>query len=139
MNTDATEEPGPASSAPAWSSADLRFFDDVRELEITAPRTDGTFGAWTPIWVVVVKTDVFVRTWHRRETGWYGRAVRTRRARLRVSGETVDVMVDPTGESDAVDEAYRAKYGAGGAQSMVTTEAAASTLRLRAVQRRHSS
>jgi hypothetical protein len=44
----------------------------------------------------------------------------------------VDVEVTATGDSSAavIDEAYRTKYGAAGAQSMVTVEAAASTLRL---------
>ncbi len=46
--------------------------------------------------------------------------------------ELVEVMGTPTAEvdADAVDTAYVAKYGASGASSMVTAEAAASTLLL---------
>ena len=59
---------------------------------------------------------------------------------IRVSGEAVEVIVDVAGDDEAaaVDAAYRTKYGTGGAESMVTAEAAASTLRLtlRAAARR---
>lgn len=123
--------PQDRSSAP-WTSEDLRHLADSRELEIAVARADGGVGRGTPIWVVVVGDEVFVRTWHRRRTGWYGRAVESARASIRVSETAVDVVVAVTGDADAhaVDEAYRAKYGAAGAQSMVTPEAAASTLRL---------
>ena len=68
--------------------------------------------------------------WHRRTTGSYGRAVESRHAFVRVSGNPTEVVVTAAGARDAisVDAAYRTKYGAGGAASMVTAEAAASTL-----------
>jgi hypothetical protein len=114
-----------------WAPDDLRHLAGLRELEIAAPTYDGRPGPWTPIWVVVVGELVYVRTWQRRDTGWYGRAVASGRSRIRVSGAVVDVTVTVSGDADAdaVDTAYRAKYGAGG-RSMATAEAAASTLRL---------
>ena len=122
------------SDAPggAWTAEDLRYLAGLRELEIAAAKVGGGHRPWTPIWVVVVDDEVFVRTWYRRSVGWYGRAVESRRAQIRMSGgDRVDVVVTATGsaDADAVDVAYRSKYGAG-AQSMVTAEAAASTLRL---------
>jgi hypothetical protein len=119
------------TTAP-WATEDVRFLAGARELQIAVPHADGRPGAWTPIWVVVVEDEVFVRTWQRRSTGWYGRAVHAARARIRVADRSVDVIVAGTGDADqdAVDSAYRAKYGAAGARSMVTAEAAASTLRL---------
>jgi hypothetical protein len=123
-----------SSHAPgeSWTSEELRYLDASRELEIAARRASGNPGAWTPIWVVVVEDEVFVRTWHRRTTGWYGRAVTSGRASIRVAGNSVDVTVTVVGESrvETVDAAYRTKYGPAGAQSMITAEAAASTLRL---------
>lgn len=115
-----------------WTSAELRYLDASRELEIAARRVSGDPATWTTIWVVVVEDEVFVRTWHRRTTGWYGRAVKSARASIRVAGHSVDVIVTVTGgtASDAVDAAYRTKYGVAGAQSMTTAEASASTLRL---------
>ncbi|MGC5221468.1 DUF2255 family protein [Micromonospora sp. DT81.3] len=119
-------------SGPTWSPQDLRHLDGLRELEISVPPADGVPGRWTPIWVVVADDEVFVRTWHRRNTGWYGRAVASGSALIRMRGEPVHVIVTATGstDADAVDASYRAKYGAAGAQSMLTAEAVASTLRL---------
>jgi hypothetical protein len=121
------------SNAPGgtWTAEDLQHLAGLRELEIAAAKVGGGHGPWTPIWVVVVEDEVFVRTWHRRSTGWYGRAVGSGRARIRLSGDSVEVVVAATGATgaDAVDAAYRTKYGAG-ALSMITAEAAASTLRL---------
>ncbi|MGU3643359.1 DUF2255 family protein [Microbacterium sp. C23T] len=115
-----------------WSSEELRVLSGAIEIEVSASRGDGGFGRWTTIWVVVAGAEVFVRTWHRRETGWYGGAVRSGAARVRVGDTTVDVTVEGIGDTDAatVDAAYRSKYGDLAARSMVTAEAAASTLRL---------
>jgi len=123
----------PAHLAPTtpWPSAELRHLAGARELQIAAPYRDGSPGPWTPIWVVVVAGEVFVRTWHRRDTGWYGRAAESGRASILVSNDPVDVIVTEAGGTDAatIDAAYLDKYGVG-AQSMVTAEASASTLRL---------
>lgn len=118
-----------------WSAEDLRLIDAAEELQIAVRRDDGSLRRWLPIWVVRAGGQVYVRTWYRRETGWYGLAVRTRRARIRVPGLEADIAVEDVGDaspetSAEVDEAYRAKYGPGGAGSMVTAEAVASTLRL---------
>ena len=106
-----------------------------RELEIAVRRADGTLRPWTPIWVVHVVGDVYVRTWYRRDTGWFGLALSTRRARVRVPGVEVDVRIEdvgvgPSGLRDDVDDAYRDKYGGGSTENMVGDEAAATTLRL---------
>ncbi|MFG1603508.1 DUF2255 family protein [Actinoplanes sp. NPDC049265] len=108
----------------AWSPAQLADIGSAYELEILGRR-------WTTIWAVVAGTQVYVRTWHRRDTGWYGHVLRTGHARVRVPGLEAGVRVEDIGlaERDAVDAAYRAKY-AGGAASMVTDTAATSTLRL---------
>jgi hypothetical protein len=117
-----------------WSQVALAALDAAADLEIAVRRTDGGLRAWTPVWVVRVAGQVYVRTWHRRGTGWYGHAVATGRARVRVPGLIADVTVHdvgagPDGLRAAVDAAYRAKYGAG-AGSMVSDAAAASTLLL---------
>jgi hypothetical protein len=119
-------------SASSWSLQHLRALSDAIEIEVSAPRRDSGPGRWTPIWVVVAGRDVFVRTWHRRETGWYGGAVRSGVARIRVGDASVNVTVEMIGDTDAaaIDASYRRKYGDLAARSMVTVEAAASTLRL---------
>ncbi len=120
-----------------WPAEALARIGAAHELEIATERADGTRRRWTPIWVVRAGDQVYVRSWHRRDTGWFGDAVRSRRARIRVPGveadvtvTEADVTVTEADERASVDAAYRAKYGEAGSASMVTAEAAATTLRL---------
>jgi len=122
--------------ASAWSPAELREIDATPELQIAGRRADGTLRRWVPIWVVSTGGQVYVRTWYRRDTGWFGQALASGRARIRVLGLEADVTVADVGEGTpdlraGVDAAYEAKYGRGGAtERMVSAEAAAATLRL---------
>ena len=118
-----------------WPAEDLRRLDDAVEFEIAVRRSDGSLARWVPIWVVCAGGRVYVRTWHRRQTDWYGRALRSRQARIRVPGLEAEVTIEDLGDASStitaeVDAAYRTKYGPGGAESMVTSDAAASTLEL---------
>ncbi len=118
----------------SWTPEQLARVDAARELEIAVRRADGTLRPWTPIWVVHVGGDLYVRTWYRRDTGWFGLAVSTRRARVRVPGVEVDVHIEdvgvgPSALRENVDDAYRDKYGGGSTGNMVG-DAAATTLRL---------
>jgi hypothetical protein len=82
--------------------------------------------------------QVYVRTWHRRTTGWFGQVLTEPRARVRVPGLETDVTVEDVGEGSgqlraSVDEVYRMKYGRYGQTTvgqMVSDAAAAATLRL---------
>jgi hypothetical protein len=122
----------------AWSPDELERIGTAEELQITTSRADGTLRREVPIWVVCASGQVYVRTWYRRDNGWFGHAVDSRRARIRVPGLEVDVAIEDVGDGKAelrasVDAAYRAKYGRYGGTSvdrMVTDDAAASTLRL---------
>lgn len=122
----------------AWSTEALARFAGADELEIAVRRADDTLHSWTPIWVVVASEHVYVRTWYRRDSGWFGRALRTRRARVRVPGLEADVVEDVGATAgalrDDVDAAYRAeygsRYGSGAVDRMVGDDAAAATLRL---------
>jgi len=121
-----------------WSPDELERIDSAEELEIAVKRADGTLRRWVPIWVVRVGDQVYVRTWHRRETGWFGHVLGSRRARIRVPGLEADVAVADVGEGTArlradIDTAYRRKYGSYGSSSveaMVSEAAAVATLQL---------
>jgi hypothetical protein len=119
-----------------WSPDDLERIGSARELQIAVKRDDGTLRRWVPIWVVLVDEQIYVRTWYRRETGWFGHVLSSRRARIRVPGVEADVAVKDVGRGTAllragVDTAYRTKYGSSSSTaSMVTPEAAATTLQL---------
>ena len=114
-----------------WSTEQLNAIDGADELEIAGRR-------WTPIWVVRVGDQVFVRTWHRRDTGWFGHVLQEGRAKVRVPGVAAEVTVEdvgvgPAGLRAGVDAAYRAKYGRygeGTVAQMVSDTAAVTTLRL---------
>ena len=99
-----------------WSPHELQVIQAATELQIAVRRTDGTLHRWTPIWVVSCDGQVYVRTWFRRDTGWFGHALRSRRARIRVPGLQADAAVEdagkgPPGLRQRVDTAYRDKYG----------------------------
>lgn len=118
-----------------WSRPELQSIDTAAELHIAVKRADGTLRRWTPIWAVCADDQVYVRTWYRRDTGWFGHAVRSRRARVRVLGLEADVIVEDVGEPavglrESIDTAYRTKYGSAGSASMVTASAVTTTLRL---------
>ncbi len=90
-----------------------------------------------------VSGQVYVRTWCRRDNGWFGHVVDSRRARIRVPGLAADIAIEDVDDDKAelragVDAAYRAKYGRYGETTvdrMVTDDAATSTLRLIPEQR----
>jgi hypothetical protein len=121
--------------ATAWSAEQLDRISQSRELQISIRRTDGTLRPSVPIWVVCVDDAVYVRSWYRRTTGWFGHVLNSSQARIRVPGLAADVAIADVGVSTAefranVDVEYRSKYGPSGHQSMVTDDAAATTLRL---------
>ena len=117
-----------------WSAEQLDLIGQSAELDIASRRVGGTLRSPVPIWVVGVEGAVYVRTWYRRTTGWFGHVIEVPRAHIHVPGLDADVIVTdlgdgPSGLRASVDAAYRSKYGAGH-RSMVTDDAAATTLRL---------
>ena len=123
------------SGRTSWPADALDRIGAAIELEIAVRRADGSLRAPLPIWVVRAGDQIFVRSWYRRDTGWFGLAVRTGQAHIRVPGLEADVSVEDLGDNDAalraeIDAAYRRKYGDAGAGSMVTDAAAVTPLRL---------
>ena len=121
-----------------WSPDELERIDKAEELRIATQRSDGTLRRDVPIWVVSAGGQVYVRTWYRRDDGWFGHAVNSRRARIRIAGLEADAAVEDIGDDKSdlragIDAAYRAKYGRYGETTvdrMVSDDAAATTLRL---------
>ena len=119
-----------------WTPGELQQLGAAHELEIASRRADMTLRGWVPIWVVSTGGQIYVRTWYRRETGWFGQVLTSLRARIRVPGLEADAAVEdvgtgPPGLRAEIDAAYSAKYGRhGGTERMVTDEAAAATLRI---------
>jgi hypothetical protein len=102
--------------------------DAAREGEIAVRRADGTLRRAVPVWVVCAGSRVCVRTWYRRDTGWFGEALRSHRARLRIEEWEAEAGVVEVGQGsrehrDAVDAACRVEYRSFGAVACGRPEA----------------
>lgn len=118
----------------SWSGEQLDRISQSGELQIASRGTDGTLRKWVPIWVVCVDDTVYVRTWYRRTTGWFGHVLELPQARIRVPGlETCSSQTSAKVPQDSVRASTprtARSTGPSGHQSMVTADAAATTLRL---------
>ena len=98
----------------SWTPADLTALAADGDLYISPLRQDGrTYARPTQIWWVDVDGEMFVRAWHGPTARWYRTALAQGRGRVRVGSLTTDATfrAAPTENADAVDAAYRAKYG----------------------------
>jgi hypothetical protein len=82
----------------SWSGEQLDRIGQSGELQIASRDTDGALRKWVSIWVVCVDDAVYVRTWYRRTTGWFGDVLELHQARIRVPGLEVDVLITDVGE-----------------------------------------
>jgi hypothetical protein len=119
----------------AWNQDRLEQIGGTDELRITSYRDDGSLRRWTPIWVVQVGDDLYIRSVRGREGAWYRHAAAGHAARIRAGDLETDVMVEPADDASTnaqVEEAYRAKYrGRESSVGAITAPAAAeTTLRL---------
>jgi hypothetical protein len=118
-----------------WTNDELQRIAAAEELDIAPVRRNGDLRRATPIWVVRAGDELYVRAAYGADKGWHGVARRSRRARIAVGGSERDVIVEDAdrGILDAVDAAYRDKYGRRYAQivdSITDAEHRATTLRL---------
>jgi hypothetical protein len=121
-------------TAANWTTDELGRIGRAEELQIAPQRRDGSLCRPLPIWVVRVGDDLFVRSWRGADGGWYRAAEGTHQADMSAEGVAKHVTLADAGDdvNDAVDAAYRAKYGrhSGYVEPMVAPEARATTLRL---------
>lgn len=118
----------------AWTENELRSIGEAQELEIAPVRRNGDLRRSTPIWVVRVGDDLFVRAAYGSGSGWYGVAQTSRQARISAGGVERDVTIEDADDSvfGAVDAGYRDKYGsyASIVGSITDAEHRATTVRL---------
>ena len=118
----------------AWTRQELDLIGAARELEIAVRRRDGSLRRPLPIWVVRVGNELYVRSWRGTDGSWYRTARTTHEARISAGGVERDVALADAGDEvyDAVDDAYRAKYGrySSYVEPMIARQARATTLRL---------
>jgi hypothetical protein len=119
----------------AWSEDELRRIGEAEELQIAPVRRNGELRARTPIWVARAGDDLYVRAAYRPGSRWHRVARTSRQARIWAGGVEKDVTVQDADPAvlDAVDAAYREKYGGRHASIVDTindTDHRATTLRL---------
>jgi hypothetical protein len=119
----------------SWTSDELDRIGSADELRITSVRADGALRPYVPIWVVRVGDDLYVRSYRGADGGWFRHLRERDRGRIKAGGVEREVAVAAAADevADAVDEAYRGKYGRYGSRlvdPMIAAPARGTTLRL---------
>jgi hypothetical protein len=118
-----------------WTQDELTRISKADELQITSRRRDGSLRPFVTIWVVRSGDELYVRSAYGHENGWFQRALSSGEGRIRAGGVERDAAFEEPGAAvDAeLHAAYHAKYDRYGpslAGTVVSPEAARSTLRL---------
>ena len=118
-----------------WTADDLAGLDGRDEIDVASTRTDGSLRPFVTVWFVRVGDDLYVRSAHGPENGWFRRALGSGEGRVRGGGIERDVTFAVPGSDvhEPLDAAYHAKYdryGRGMVRTVVSPDANRSTLRL---------
>ena len=118
----------------SWTADELSRIAAADELELAARRSDGSLRSPVTIWVVRYREDLYVRSWRGTTAGWFRAVQAGREGRISAGGVAKDVVfvaISEEGINNAIDVAYRSKYGRSRyATPMVTEPARTTTLKL---------
>jgi hypothetical protein len=118
-----------------WTNDQLEKVGKAEELQIASVRRDGTLRKPVTIWAVRHGDDLYVRSVRGRSGQWFRGTQERHEGRIRAGGVQQDVTFVNAGHDvdDEVDAAYRAKYRryAGSIlNSVLTTEARSTTIKV---------
>jgi hypothetical protein len=118
-----------ADMTVGWKPQILSEIGDREEIRISSERTGGGYNRWTPVWVVRVGDDLYVRSGFGKNGFWYRHATGSQ---AYVDAEGVQYKVSLILDRDpvsigAVDEAYRQKYSADPSLPLLLSDRARST------------
>ncbi len=102
----------------AWTSDELDRIGRATEVSVASRRADGTLSPYVIIWGVRTGNDIYIRSAHGPDNGWYRRAKARRTGRIRAGGVERDVQfVEPAADvHPGIDAAYHRKYDRYGPQ-----------------------
>jgi len=119
----------------AWDAAAIDTLGAADEVQVTSRREDGSSRPYVTIWAVRLGDDLYVRSAHGRDNGWFRRALAAGDGRIRGDGIEREVSFEEPGPE--VDEplhaAFHAKYDRYGPRivgPVVSAESATATFRL---------
>lgn len=95
-----------------WTDDELRRLGGADELRVASQRPDGTMRPFTTIWHTTLGENLYIRSAHGPENGWFRRARQAGVGRISSGGVEKDVtfeLADP-GVREALDAALHAKY-----------------------------
>ncbi len=117
-----------------WTEVERDALATAGELQIASRRRDGTLSPPMTIWAVRHDDDVYVRLVNGTSATWYRAAKRRGTGRIWSGGVERDVrFLQPESDiEDAIDSAYRDKYGAlsSATQRIIAPLARETTIRL---------
>jgi hypothetical protein len=117
----------------AWDTTSARQLADATEIDIVVPAPDRP-EVRTPIWIVAVDGDLYVRSWKGDAGIWFRRAHRYGTGSIVAAGQRHEVRFTAAGDPDLnarIDDAYRSKYGRSSyTQTMTRPPATTTTTRL---------
>jgi hypothetical protein len=121
----------------SWTPEQLGAIGGADEVDVAALRPDGTLRGYTTIWVVRVGDGLYVRSYRGQDGAWYRAVQRRPEGRIRAGGVERDATFEHPADvdEDAIDAAYRSKYGRYGRSyldPMLAPAARATTMRLNA-------
>jgi hypothetical protein len=95
-----------------WTPDDLATFGRATEIGVAWRRLDGSLRPYVTIWAVRVGDDIYIRSAHGPNNGWYRRATASGTGRIRAGAIEHDVsfVEADAGVAADVSAAYRAKY-----------------------------
>jgi hypothetical protein len=119
----------------SWDPRALERIGQAEELQIASRRPDGSLRPFVTIWVVRASDDIYVRSAHGYENGWFQRALHSDGGRIKAGGVERDVRFEQPAPdvADVVTAAYHAKYDRYGPRivgTVVSSDSLRSTLRL---------
>src|SRR3954447_20248603 len=107
-------ERGPnAMTEPSWTTNELDRIGNADELYVAPRGKDGALRRAVPIWAVRVGDELYVRSWRGNGGRWYRAARVSGEGHITAGGVSHDVALRDAddGVNDAVDAAFREKYG----------------------------